>query len=124
MSEGRDVVDSVEDALRKAADRDVDLLLYDYFKHMTSLALITLGGLVSIPQFAEVGFATREVAIPILLVTMSGTLALYGQEEIIVARQKARRVPRQMRWCRWAISGSFGIGVGAFLSLILGDFRF
>ena len=104
-----------DDGLADGSTRDAELLLYDYFKHMTTLSLVTLGGVLSIPQATGVALSIRELLPAAGLIALGGAFSLYAMEAIIKARLDGRAVSRGMRWTRLIVSVSFGVGVGAFL---------
>ncbi len=96
---------------------EAELLLYDYYKHMTTLTLVTLGGILSISQTAGIQVPFARLLPSLALVALAGTIALYGMENIIKTRLSGRPLSRFARWTRLAASGSFGVGVGAFLGV-------
>ena len=104
---------------RLAATGDGALLLYDYFKHMTTLALVTLGGILAIPQSIGTQMTVRELLPSLGLIALSGAFSLYAMEAIIKSRLESRPLPKAMRWNRLIVGGTFGIGVGAFLGLFM-----
>lgn len=104
---------STEDRIVETADGA--LLLYDYFKHMTTLVLITLGGILAIPQSTGTQLDLRELLPSLVLLSSAGAFSLYAMEAIIKVRLDNRPLPASMRWYRLAVGASFGVGVGAFL---------
>ncbi|WBH17982.1 hypothetical protein [Sphingomonas radiodurans] len=92
-----------------------DLLLYDYYKHMTTLILATLGGILSISQLSGIAVPIRDVLPALALISFGGITALYAMEGMISARLRQKSTPSWVRWSRQLVGGSFGLGVGAFL---------
>lgn len=92
-----------------------ELLLYDYYKHMTTLILATLGGVLSISQISGIAIPLRDLLPSLAMILFGGVTALYGMEGLIRARVRRRPVPRFVLWARPLVSGSFGLGIGAFL---------
>ena len=109
-----------EEALVERSARDRALLLYDYFKHMTTLSLVTLGGILSISQTSGVRIGFERLLPSLALVALAGAIALFAMEAIIKVRMDDRAVPRLIGWYRMAASGAFGLGVGAFLGVFGG----
>ncbi len=95
---------------------DADALLYDWFKHLTSLSLLTLGGILSISQMvAQGGFKKHTVIGLLVAVGLSGVIGFTGAESIVQARTSGTPLPKSMNLMRKVGSASLGIGVGAFL---------
>jgi hypothetical protein len=70
------------------AVHDSDALLYDWFKHLTSLSLLTLGGILGISQLVtQSGFKKHAIIVLLVAVGLSGVIG----------------------------AAAFGAGVGAFL---------
>lgn len=102
------------------ADRaaSAELLLYDYYKHLTTLILATLGGMLSISQISGIAVPLRELLPALGLILIGGVTALYAMERMIQARLRQRPTPRWVTWTRPVVSGSFGLGIGAFIGRI------
>jgi hypothetical protein len=113
--------DPMENRMAADSDRDGELLLYDYFKHMTTLCLVTLGGILSISQTSGVNVPLRDLTPSLALVTVAGAASLYGMEMLIKGRLKGETLPKSINLHRLVASGSFGLGVGAFLG-VFGNF--
>lgn len=115
---GARAVPLIEDELQAAAAREADLLLYDYFKHMTTLALATLGGMLSIPQIGGLRLTFDKLLLPIGCIVAAGTLAVLALDGVITARGKGVALPRWVRWSRGLVTGLFGAAIGAFLGML------
>ena len=48
--------------------REPERLLYDWFKHLTSLSLLTLGGVLSLSQAGEIAIDRNQLTIVLLFV--------------------------------------------------------
>lgn len=96
--------------------RDRDALLYDYSKHLLSLALLGIGGIASLAQ-SPVGRTVPGpmTAILICAFALAGGCALTCTATILRARQRDVPTPRSA----WASSQGamlfLGVGVGGFL---------
>jgi hypothetical protein len=108
-------------ALPKGRNGTASFLLYDYFKHMTTLCLVTLGGIMSISQTSGLRVPVRDLTPSLALVTVAGAASLYGMELILKGRLQGKALPKTINIHRFVASGSFGIGVGAFLG-VFGNF--
>ena len=100
-------------------ESDGELLLYDFFKHLTSLALLTLGGvLVVIQKVDPKDVKPLMVIIDIAVISLSGILAFSGSSEI--ARARFTGVPaRSLDFLRRAAPVTLTVGVGMFLAMFV-----
>lgn len=94
---------------------EAELLLYDFYKHMTTLILATLGGVLSISQISGIAVPLKELVPALALLLFSGVTALYAMEGLIKARLGQSTTPRWVSLARPVVSGTFGLGVGAFV---------
>ena len=93
-------------------------LVYDYFKNLVSLSLLTIGGMVTIGQglFGN-DLPLRELFWSVGLVGIAGIVAFQGQFEIV----KISDGGEASVWLRFAhriAPLAFGAGVGVFLGSI------
>lgn len=107
-----------DDALAATGEASAATLLYDFFKHMTSLCLATLGGVLTISQMDGFQVAARDLLVSLGLISFAGISALTAMETLIKARLNARPVPK-MTLSRWVVMGGFGLGIGWFLSPLM-----
>jgi hypothetical protein len=110
-----------DETVAERAEGAVDLLLYDYFKHLTTLSLVALGGVLGIADGQEI--ARDALLLVVLLIGLGGAFALNGLHMIVRARMAARPLPRSIRWYRMLSGGAFSLGVGVFLSIFLRAIR-
>jgi hypothetical protein len=90
-----------------------ELLLYDYFKHLTSLCLFTLGGVVAMVD--RVDAKSRFGLMLVLIVIGLGALSSFGgAAEIVRSRLKGDK-PNYLSFYRVAAPILLSIGVGMFL---------
>jgi predicted cation transporter len=108
-----------DDALIDASVRQGELLLYDYYKHMTTLCLATLGGILSISQIDGFEIPKRDLLISLGLISFGGFSAISAMESLIKARLAGKSLPRWTEVSRWAVTGGFGLGIGAFLAPLM-----
>ena len=103
-----------------AGGRDGDLLLYDFFKHLTSLALLTLGGVLVVIQKADPkDVKPAMVIIDIAVISLSGILAFSGSSEIARARFTGQPASRSLEFLRKAAPITLTVGVGMFLAMFV-----
>lgn len=98
--------------------QDKVVLLYDYSKHLLSLALLGLGGIVSLAQSPQ-GQKIPGPVVSMMLVALalSGFCALSCSATILRARQHDRPVGRGA-WLGSQLAMMFlGTGVGGFLTI-------
>nr|WP_314445887.1 hypothetical protein [uncultured Sphingomonas sp.] len=97
-------------------ERDREFLLYDYSKHLLSLALLAIGGVITIAQ-SPLGKSVPPVAVAGLLLAfaVSGVLALSASSAILQARQEHKSLGNAAWYYIRGSMGLLGIGVGAFL---------
>ena len=104
----------------RAPQSDGDLLLYDFFKHLTSLALLTLGGvLIVLKDVDPKDVKPIMVIIDIAVVSLSGILAFSGTSEIAKARYTGGVPGRSIEFLRRATPATLSVGVGMFLALFV-----
>ena len=93
--------------------------LYDFFKHLTTLSLLTLGGILSIGNSDQVDIATIPFMVVTGLVAIGGISAYSGMMEIVESGLKKEKRPKRLAFFKGAASTGFGMGTGAFLSIFL-----
>lgn len=113
-----DIVDS-ESPLSEGSQSRATLLLYDWFKHMTTLSLVTLGGLLSILQAGEANVRSGVLEAIIVLIAVGGIIGFDGQSRILKAELANKPLPSMLKWFRSVAVWSYSLGVGLFLSLFV-----
>jgi uncharacterized protein YbcI len=92
---------------------------YDYFKHMVSLSLVTLGGVLGLSESFLAGKVTfAQLMIPCAPIAMAGMLALQCQSDIVQIARGQKSATVYLRLGHRLVSGLLGAGIGAFLILI------
>ena len=100
--------------------RDPDAMLYDWFKHLTSLSLLTLGGVLSLSQVAEASaIKPASLIVVLILVSLAGVMAFSAADQLVHSRLKGLPLPRQVEWMQRASPALLGMGLGAFLYVFL-----
>ena len=96
--------------------RDAESMLYDWFKHLTSLSLLTLGGVLSLSQVAEASeIRSTNLITVLMLVSAAGVMAFSAADQLVNSRVRGEPLPRQVRWMQRATPAVLGIGLGAFM---------
>lgn len=103
---------SSEEEITLAARNDSELLLYDYFKHLTTLALIALGGAIGI---AEGKIERGILGAIVVCIGLGGGLALVGLLAVVRERLAGKPMSGYVRLLRTASGALFSFGVGIFL---------
>ena len=110
----------IEDDSDRRASADGELLLYDYFKHLTSLSIVILGGVLIVAQSADpVDVKRWLVAAVLILISGGGIIAFTGSGEIVRARSTGTPVQPTLRWSRVLAPTLLALGVGMFLSMFV-----
>ena len=100
---------------------DYDLLLYDYSKHLLSLSLISIGGVLSLAQSSVgQGIAPRSIGIIILILAASGVAALSCTAAVLRARKHGAPSTKSASYLHQAAMAFLGMGFGFFLASWLG----
>jgi hypothetical protein len=98
--------------------QDKVILLYDFSKHLLSLALLGVGGIVSLAQSPQgQKIPGLVVSIMLALLAASGLCSLSCSASILRAREQERPVGRGA-WIGSQLAMLFlGMGVGGFLTI-------
>ena len=103
---------------RHGDEADAEVLLYDYSKYLLTLALLVIGGVLSLTQGAGGEAIPRKpLVVVIVLLAVSGVSSLSAANEVVRARTDGRPVRGRSRYFSQAAMGTLGMGVGAFLSV-------
>ncbi len=93
------------------------LLEYDYFKHLSTIALVTLGVVLSSFQSGRSGGSVMAL-IALTLVAMSAVLGFGAMNHIITHRKNGKPLRFFFKYERGLASGAFAAGLGVFMSEI------
>ena len=109
-----------EDAVSAEPDpsNDKEILLYDYSKHLLSLALLGLGGIVSLSQ-SPLGqkIPGKQVTLMLAFLAISGFCSLTCSANILRARRRDQPIGRGA-WNYSQLAMMFlGMGVGGFVTI-------
>ena len=98
-------------------NRQGDLVLYDYFKHLTTLSLLVLGGILTISQTAK-GAAMKPTGMMIVVgvVVLAGIFSFSGSSEIARAHYQGDQ-PKWLELYRKGAPLILSVAIGMFLFL-------
>ena len=102
-------------------DHDGDHYLYDFFKYLTSVALLSLGAV-----FTFLGMETAKGVPPlmkaaaIVVLGAAAFMAFYGAEQLVAAKAKGEKIAPAVYRLRWLAPKVYLIGF-AILAYICGD---
>ena len=112
-----------ESAAAELPPHDPHLLLYDYFKHLSSLVLISLGGLLLVlKDFDPKDVRPLIVAVCFMLISASGILAVGGSWGIVRCRLAGKPINREVVYAQWGAPILLSLGLGMFLAIFLHKF--
>jgi hypothetical protein len=99
---------------------DDEALLYDWFKHLTSLSLLTLGGVLSLSQVADAQDIKKPILTGVLIaLAAAGVLSFSAADQMVRARANGSPLPKQVLILQKAASALLSMGVGAFLYIFV-----
>ena len=109
---------SDDDQLGPLNSADSDLILYDFFKHLTSLSILVLGGVLLVAGTTDPKDVKRWLVVVVLIfISAAGVLAFSGSSEIVRARSTRTPVSPSLGWTRKVAPGLLAMGVGMFLAM-------
>jgi hypothetical protein len=103
--------------LDHAGSIDPLLLEYDYFKHLSTIALVTIGAILTWVQ-GEEQFGKFNVMVGLTLVAISAVLGFGAMNHIISHRKGGKKLRWLFRWERGIASFAFAVGLGIFVGEI------
>ena len=111
--------DSNLPAIVKVDETDRELLLYDFFKHLTSLTLLTLGGVLAIAQAVDKTDVKPPVLIAVLIIISGGGICSFVGASEIVKKRYTGKASRSLEFYRKAAPALLALGVGMFLGIYM-----
>ena len=98
---------------------DGELLLYDFFKHLTSLVLLTLGGVLVVSQAADRSDVKPALLIGVLVLISAGGVCSFAGASEIVKKRYTGASTHNIDFYRKAAPILLSIGVGMFLGIFV-----
>ena len=105
---------------RNAAPPDAygETLLYDYAKHLTTLALLAIGGVLTVTQTANrADVKPPVIAIVLGAIAIAGILAFSTANGLVAARSTGKEPPPGLPRLLRIATGFLGMGTGGFLMM-------
>lgn len=99
-----------------AAGAEGTALLYDYFKHLTSLCVLSLGGVLALIPNAK-GLKPGLIFAVLAVLGLAALISFAGTSEIVRARFLKSPLQKTVNSCRVAAPVLLSIGVGMFVYL-------
>ena len=94
-------------------------MLYDWFKHLTTLSILALGGVLSLAQSGDADLKKATLVAVVLLIGSAGIAAFTAAEKIMGAVAGGQSLPASVGWLQKVAPALLGMGVGAFLYVFL-----
>lgn len=111
------MIDEEEGAPGGADQQAAELLLYDYFKHLTSLSLLSLGGMLALAEKAQGAGRMGMLVMAMATVALAAICSFSGAGEIVRSRFPGARRTSHVNFYRAAAPALLAFGVGGFLYL-------
>jgi hypothetical protein len=103
------------------SDREGDGYLYDFFKYLTSVSLVSMGGLFTFLQMEEAAEVPPIVkAITVVILGFSAATAFMGAHRFVQLRSTGQPIDREVRRLGRIAPLAYLIGFGA-LAYVCGD---
>jgi hypothetical protein len=108
-----------EEQLRAVSlENDGELLQYDFCKHLTSLAILVLGGVLIVAKdFDPADVKPTAILIAMALVALGGVCAFGSSSEIVRARSRGTKPKKSQKLFMQAGAGFLATGTGYFMAL-------
>ena len=116
------MIEGDEEQLPIAADAaagDSELLLYDFFKHLTSLSLLSLGGVLALAQGADKRDVAPVMLIIVLIIIGAAAVCSFVGSSEIVAKRVTGTSSQKIDFCRKAAPALLALGAGMFLGIYM-----
>lgn len=94
--------------------RDSEMLLYDHFKHLTSLCLFSLGGGVALADKVE-GRSAPMLIVALVVIGIAGVTSFGAAGYIVEMRYTGKPLTRNLNRYRVASPLLLSVGIGMFL---------
>ncbi len=104
----------MEDDTQPSADGDA--LLYDYLKHVTSLCLFALGGVLALAEKVQ-GKSARAVVVAASVIALAAFCSFIASGLVVEARRAGSPLKGNINLYRHASPLLLSVGVGMFLYL-------
>jgi len=106
------------DPLPADANDAGEAMLYDYFKHLTSLCIISLGGVIALVPSTK-GASVKPIIAVLIVLGLAALTSFSGGSEIVRARFQRTPLHKSVDLCRVVAPVLLSIGVGMFVYLFV-----
>ena len=112
-----------EELLAEFENIDSENLSYDYFKNLTSLSVLTLGGVLTLSEkvFAE-QIDVWQMLVASGLIAAGGIVALQCQADIVQVSRGKKAPTAWLRYGHRVAPALLGGGIGAFMAILASSF--
>ena len=94
---------------------------YDYFKHLTTVSLVSIGGVLGLLTGKVGGISSRAIILVIVMLGLAGFLSIMNMFTISVmatrGRSRGDKTVRQLLISQYAATFSLVLGLGIFLGV-------
>jgi hypothetical protein len=112
--------DDQDQQLAAAPAPDPENYLYDFFKYMTSLSLLTLAAILTVSQLPEAADLKKtQIVIALGIVSLGALAAFTGAGQVVRSKLQQQPVGKQTMLCFKAAPAVYLVGVGYFLMMLL-----
>jgi uncharacterized membrane protein len=95
-----------------------ELLQYDFCKHLTSLAVLVLGGVLIVAKnFDPEDVKPISILIAMALITAGGVCAFSSSSEIVRAQSSGTKSKKSLKFLMQAAPALLALGTGYFIAL-------
>jgi len=94
-----------------------DEVLYDFLKHLTSLCLFALGGVLALADKVQ-GKSARSLVIAVGVIALAAFCSFIATSIIVEARSSGKPPSSNLRFFRHASPLLLSVGLGMFLYLL------
>ena len=98
----------------EANSGDATARAYDFFKHLTTLGLISIGGVLGLLQNQQVQISTRAILMSVGAIGLSAFVALLSNAGLASAPGGREPGLRTLRTLQWLSVALFVFGAGIF----------
>jgi hypothetical protein len=100
------------------SDDDGELIQYDFCKHLTSLSILVLGGLLIVAKdFNPKDVKPTSILIALAVVAIAGVCSFASSSEIVRARSSGTKPGKSQRRLMQTGAALLAIGTGYFIAL-------
>jgi hypothetical protein len=112
------MIDEEEPMAISPSQDKAELLLYDFLKHLTSLSILVLGGVIIVAKdFDPTDVKPGSILIAMAIISFGGICSFSGSSEIVRARNGGTRPKKSLKYLAQAAPALLALGTGYFIAL-------